>query len=458
MTQAEAQGAKRAKLRRCETVAGLFLWNMYVKITPGVEKMDNSFKLGGIRLGAATAATQIEGCDRNNSWYEWHKLGWVKDDPNTATQHWKKWKEDTRLMAEIGLQCSRMGLEWSRIEPKRGVFSEKAIARYRAELTMLRDLGIKPMVTLWHFSNPIWFEDRGAFLWRGAEKAFLEYVERVVADLGDLVESWITLNEPNVYAVNGYNGGNWPPGDSSIFKTLKVMNALVPCHIGAYNIIHGKFPDARVGFALHARVFDPKDPKNLKHAASARLSERLFQTALTEAMYTGKDAFPIRGGGKPGRYYDFHAVNYYTRSTCTGLRDGVRENTPKNDLGWEIYPEGICRVVRGLTDKYDAPVYITENGTCDNTDSFRCRYIYDHLKALSESGLPVERYYHWCFCDNFEWLEGFSARFGLIHTDYASQKRTIKKSGRFYSEIIQNGGVTQEMFDEYVAGEQYHVR
>jgi len=420
--------------------------------------MANSFKLGGILLGAATAATQIEGYDKNNSWYEWHKLGWVKDDTNVATKHWKKWKEDTRLLADMGLQCYRMGLEWSRIEPKPGVFDEKAIARYREELGMLRDLGILPMVTLWHFTNPIWFEDRGAFLWEEAEKRFLEYVQRVVADLGDLVESWITLNEPNVYAVNGYNGGDWPPGERSVLKTIKVMNALVPCHIGAYNIIHERFPEAKVGFALHARVFDPKSKKNPKHIAAAKLTEYLFQTAVTEAMYTGRDSFPLKGGGVPGKYYDFHAVNYYTRSTCTGLGDGVKENTPKNDLGWEIYPEGICRVVKKLADQYEAPVYITENGTCDNSDSFRCRYIYDHLFALAGSGLPVERYYHWCFCDNFEWLEGFSARFGLVYTDYNSQARTVKKSGRFYSEIIKNGGVTREMFDAYVADETYHIR
>ena len=419
--------------------------------------MDNSFRLGNMLFGTAASATQIEGYDKNNSWYEWHKLGWVQDSPKIATQHWKKWQEDTRLMADMGIQCSRMGLEWSRIEPKPGEFDQKAIARYREELAMLRDLGIKPMVTLWHFSNPIWFEDRGAFLWDGAEKAFLAYVSRVVSDLGDLVESWITLNEPNVYAVNGYNGGNWPPGEKSMLKALKVMNALVPCHIGAYNIIHERFPDARVSFAIHARVFDPKDPKNLKHIAAARLSERLFQGAITEAMYTGKDCFPFKGCGKLGKYYDFHGINYYTRSTSTGLRDGVRENSPKNDLGWEIYPEGICRVARKLTKKFPAPVYITENGTCDNSDSFRCRYLYDHLKALAESGLGVERYYHWCFCDNFEWLEGFSARFGLIRTDFETQARTVKKSGRFYSEIIRNGGVTQEMYDGYVADEQYCV-
>lgn len=419
---------------------------------------ENAFSLNGMLLGAATAATQIEGYDKNNSWYEWHKLGWVKDDPNVATRHWKKWREDTELMASMGLQCSRMGIEWSRIEPERGKFDKKATARYREELQLLVDRGIKPMVTLWHFTNPIWFEDRGAFLWSEGKAAFLEFVEYVVAELGDLVESWITLNEPNVYAMSGYGGGSWPPGDKSLPKVLKVMNALIPCHISAYEIIHAHYPGAMVSFALHARVFDPLDPKNRWHREAAKLCEYMFQTGMTETMLTGRDHKPFKGCGKPGHYYDFIAVNYYSRSTVSGLADGVRPDCAKNDLGWEIYPEGIERVVRKLYAKHPAPVYITENGTCDNNDAFRCRYIYEHVKTLAQCGVRVSRYYHWCFCDNFEWMEGFSARFGLVHTNYRTFERTVKNSGHFYSEMIQNGGVTEEMYEKYVAPEQYNVR
>lgn len=418
----------------------------------------DAFSLNGLELGVATAATQIEGGDRNNSWYEWHELGWVSDDPAVATQHWKKWKEDTRLMAQLGIRHYRMGLEWSRIEPKPGKFDTRVLARYRAELEYLNELGIRPMVTLWHFANPIWLEDRGAFLWQGARRAFLDYVERVVTELGDLVDAWITLNEPNVYAVNGYFGGDWPPGDKSALKVVRVMNALVPCHTEAYALIHRLRPDAKVSFALHARVFDPKNPRNPRDIAAARLTEHLFQDAMTAAMFTGRGSFPIRGTGTPGKYYDFLGINYYTRSACTGLGDGTLDNVPKNDLGWEIYPEGLARTVRALFARYPAPVYITENGTCDNADTFRCRYLYDHLKALTTCGVRAERYYHWCFCDNFEWMEGFSARFGLVHTDYATQKRTVKKSGKFYAEVIKAGGVTQELYDAYVAGEAYHIR
>jgi beta-glucosidase len=150
-----------------------------------------------------------------------------------------------------------------------------------------------------------------------------------------------------------------------------------------------------------------------------------------------------------GRYYDFIGINYYTRSTVRGIGDGVRSGVPVNDLGWEIYPQGLIECARRMHKKYDAPIFITENGTCDENDSFRCRYIFEHLNEISKSDLPIERYYHWCFCDNFEWLEGESARFGLVHVDYDTQTRTCKQSGFFFSKIIEQNGVDEQLYTEY---------
>jgi len=266
--------------------------------------------------------------------------------------------------------------------------------------------------------------------------------------LGDLVSEYITINEPNVYAVNGYVFGQWPPGKKSILSGLKVMNNLTECHIEAYKTIHeirkmlGK-KETKVGFANHVRVFDPKNIENPLHHWIASLKRYFFQDKLWKAC---------------GKYSDFIAVNYYTRSLCAGKIEDVKpENVPINDLGWEIYPHGIVRCALELYDSVQLPIYITENGTCDNNDTFRSRYIYEHLKELHESELPVERYYHWCFTDNFEWLEGESARFGLVHINYETQTRTIKNSGRFYSEMIKNSGITDEMYDEYIRGVEYNL-
>jgi beta-glucosidase len=239
---------------------------------------------------------------------------------------------------------------------------------------------------------------------------------------------------------------------------------MASCHVLAYDLIHSLrremgYDNTKVGFAHHARVFEPKSKGNPWHRLCTNLIRRLFQDALAEACLLGRFGFPLRayGGAEPGEYADFLALNYYSRSAISGLGDGFFDGVPKNDLGWEIYAPGIVQCAREIHELLPRPVYVTESGTCDNTDSFRCRYIYEHLKALNGSALPVERYYHWCFTDNFEWAEGESARFGIVHVDFETQARTVKKSGRFFAAMIEQEGVTDEMYKEYIASEEYHL-
>ena len=418
-------------------------------------------------LGVSSAAAQIEGGEVGSNWNDWYHRGYIKDgsNPAVADDHWNRWKEDCDLMAAMGMRVCRLGLEWARLVPERGKPSQEVIRHYREELSYLRDRDIRPLVTIHHFSNPMWFEEKGAFAKRENLEDFLDFVRLCGESFGDLVGDWITINEPNVYATNGYCFGLWPPGRKSYLQTFHVMENMAYCHIRAYGMLHEiradmGYTDTFVGFANHVRVFDPKNPKNPLHRLLARLAEWLFQGTLTLAMGTGRFRLPLRNRWhvKPGEYCDFNGVNYYTRSTVSGLADGVREGSPRNDLNWEIYPEGLVRCAEKLQKVLPRPLWVTENGTCDNDDHFRAKYIYDHLAAICASGLPFERYYHWCFCDNFEWLEGYSARFGLVHIDYETQKRTIKRSGEFYAGMIVAGGVTEEAFAEYVAKEAYDIR
>ena len=418
-------------------------------------------------LGVSSAAAQIEGGEVGSNWNDWYHRGYIKDgsNPAVADDHWNRWKEDCDLMAAMGMRVCRLGLEWARLVPERGKPSQEAIRRYREELSYLRGRDIRPLVTIHHFSNPMWFEEKGAFAKRENLEDFLDFVRLCGESFGDLVGDWITINEPNVYATNGYCFGLWPPGRKSYLQTFHVMENMAYCHIRAYGMLHEiradmGYTDTFVGFANHVRVFDPKNPKNPVHRLLARSAEWLFQGALTLAMGTGRFRLPLRNRWhvKPGEYCDFNGVNYYTRSTVSGLADGVREGSPCNDLNWEIYPEGLVRCAEKLQKVLPRPLWVTENGTCDNDDRFRAKYIYDHLAAICASGLPFERYYHWCFCDNFEWLEGYSARFGLVHIDYETQKRTVKRSGEFYAGMIAAGGVTEEAFAEYVAKEAYDIR
>ncbi len=424
-----------------------------------------SFSTGDLRLGVASAAVQIEGGDRNNSWYDWAQVpGHIADGstPLRATDHWNRWREDADLMAGLGIRTYRMGVEWARIEPRPGEYDAEAIAHYREELAYLRERGITPLVTLHHFSNPSWFEADGAFTRADSVDTFLRYVEVVVEGLGDLVDEWVSINEPNVYATGGYLFGEFPPGVKSYRMLRTVLRHLAIAHCRTYTLIHDLRPGpaTKVGFAHHVRVFDPLSRRNPMHRVLARANAYLFQEALGDAMLGG--AFGRVLGGQPsevtpGPHYDYLGINYYSRTAVSKMADGTFPAVPVNDLGWEIYPEGIVAVAAALHARYPGPIWVTENGTCDNTDGFRARYLHEHLAAIARSSLPFERYYHWCFVDNWEWALGEVPRFGLVALDYETQQRTVKDSGRFYAEVIAEGGVTPELYDRYVAGEAYRI-
>lgn len=418
-------------------------------------------------LGVSTAATQIEGGDTSSNWNDWYKKGRITDgtDPATANDHWLRWREDTALMAELGIKTYRFSLEWSRLEPEKGRYDEAAFAQYRDEILLMKEKGIIPLLTIHHFSVPMWYENKGGFSKEENIADFLALVRQVVEHFGDIVSDYVTINEPNVYATNSWCFGMWPPGHKSFKETVAVMENMACAHIKAYGIIHTLrrkmgYSDTKVGFANHVRVFEPENPKNPAHAFFAKAIDHLFQGALSRAMSLGEFPLPLknRWGLPRGEYSDFIGVNYYSRSTISGPADGVRKNCPKNDLGWEIYPEGIVRVSEMLHDILPRPIYVTENGTCDLNDSFRSRYIHEHLKAIARSDLPFERYYHWCFCDNFEWIEGNHAKFGIVSIEGAEKKRVVKKSGSFYAEIIRKKGVDRELYEKYVAAEEYNIR
>ncbi|MGE4352686.1 MAG: glycoside hydrolase family 1 protein [Oscillospiraceae bacterium] len=416
-------------------------------------------------LGTASSATQIDGGDFGHTWNLWYTAGRIKDgaNPAVAARHWDNWREDTMLMARMGIETCLMSIEWARIEPSEGSFDEYAIDHIKEELILLNGLGIHPVITLHHFTNPIWFEVGGG--WENPKNIvyYLRYVERIVTRLGHLCDEYITINEPNVYSLKGYYEGSWPPGKQNLKTAMRVMSVMAAAHIRAYRLIH-RLRDAmglrgtRVGTALHMRVFTPKNRANPAQSASAALAERLFQTLMAEAVTLGKFSPPLKNisRAKPGRYCDFHGLSYYSRSTVTGLKDGTRHHGAKNDLGWEIYPQGMVMCAKKLMKLCVLPIYITGNGTCDNKDVFRCRFIYDHLVAISRSDLPFERYYHWCFTDSFDWLHGFSARFGIVETNFETGERSVKKSGKFYSGIIRERAITQELYNDYVALESYH--
>lgn len=423
-------------------------------------------------IGSASAALQIEGGNSKTNWHEWaREPGNINDGstPERATDHWNRWREDNSLMSELGLQIARIGVEWARIEPEPGVFDEEVLARYREEISDLVKRGIKPLVTLHHFTNPVWFQDMGEFTTQQSPEIFLRFTRKVVEYLGDLVTDWVTINEPNVYAVQAYLFQEGPPSEVSWVKLRKVLRNLAETHCRAYMLIHQIVPEARVTFAHHVRVFAPKDPRNPFHRLFCHVNEYLFHTMIEDAMFSGKFSRVLGAQPKqvkPGRYVDVIGLNYYSRTAVTGPSDGVFSGVPLTDMGWEIYPAGLVQTARRLHQKYPVPIWVTENGCADNgrpeltglqgenleLEHYRADFLLKHLTAMANSGLPFERYYHWCFVDNWEWSFGEIPRFGIVHLDYDTQKRAIKPSGRMLNEIITHGAITPKIRARYATG------
>jgi len=421
-------------------------------------------------FGTATASLQIEGGDTNNSWYRWSlREGHIKDGttPLTACDHWNRIDEDIALMKKLNVNGYRMSLEWSRIEPEEGTFSSIAFEHYREELAKLKEAGIEPLVTLHHFSNPLWLEDNGGWTDDRIVGRFERYTEEVVRCLGDLVTRWATINEPNVYLHGGYIGGFWPPGKQSLSLFFKGAVNMIGAHIAAYRTIHAVskalgYDRVQAGPVHHVRLFDPLNDRAGERLV-CRLLDRFFHRIFSEGMATGRVLVPFarRYPFGKGCFQDYMGLNYYTRDmvafkpfrpSAMFAELSVRGDAQVNDLGWELYPEGLARVCRYYYKRFTKPIYITENGTCDAADAFRTGYIYNHLREVSrliDEGVDVRGYYHWTLMDNFEWSEGLSARFGLAAMDYETQKRTIRQSGMFYSELCKNRGVTEKMIKNY---------
>ncbi len=417
-------------------------------------------------FGSATAALHIEGGDKNNNWYRWSEMGRIKDGTHSvvACDHWNRIDQDVALVKNLNNHTYRLGIEWSRIMPSENEIDYEALKKYRYEIEELIKINAKPLVTLWHFCQPLWIEDSGGWMNPKTIEHFLKLTDVVVNYLGDLVSDWITLNEPNVYLTFAYVEGEWPPGKQGDIKSyIKGAGHFITAHQKAYDTIHSirkslGYHDTNVGVAHHVRVLDPLNNRWLDRQ-SIKLMNRMFHDIFIEGMTTGKVLFPVKSDVKRKHCADFIGLNYYSRDMIKGCWKPIelfgerllKAGCSVNELEWEIYPEGLYRLCKHYYEKYNLPIYITENGTCDSRDAFRGKFIFDHLtqvhKAISE-GIDVQRYYHWTLMDNFEWAEGNSARFGLYHNDFDTQVRTIRESGKYYAEICKRRVV--EPFDSSI--------
>jgi beta-glucosidase len=410
--------------------------------------------------GSATAAYQVEGYCTNNNWYQFETATDERGRPRilngqragACCDHWNRYAADIQLMKALSLNAYRFSVEWSKIEPEQGKFDEAALGHYEGVVDELRKNGIEPMITLHHFTDPIWFGEKGAFLQENAPEIFGNFVERVVRRLGQKVKLWGTINEPTVYATQGYQKGRFPPALKDPGKVSIVLRNLYRAHTTAYQRIKEIDPAAQVGLVAAIMYYEPSrwwHPLDVmqSHALNRGLNEShltyLVDGVFDLAIPDGRK-LSYRSGVKEA--FDFFGLNYYSRFRHKfAFRERDVPEIPKlppeklTDMGWEIYPEGLYRALEMITRYTSKPIYITENGIADDSDTKRAGFIEDHLRVLNKAladGMNVKGYFYWSLLDNFEWAFGFTKRFGLYHVDFATQKRTLKAGSRKYLEII----------------------
>ncbi|MDI6606038.1 MAG: glycoside hydrolase family 1 protein [Candidatus Omnitrophota bacterium] len=396
----------------------------------------------GFYWGAATSAYQVEGNNKNSDWWEWEKRA-GKQPSGDACGHYRLYQEDFGLARALNHNAHRLSIEWARIEPQEGKFSEAEIEHYKQVIACLRQQNIEPVVTLHHFSNPVWFADSGGWKNPSAPDFFLRYVEKIVEALSEKVHFWVTINEPMVYVYHAYILGAWPPQEKSSLEAKKAIHNLVLAHVKAYRAIHALYkrknlkPPA-VSIAKNIQAFAAAVP-TLRNRVAAYLRHNSFNLAFLNSLMRHKAL-------------DFIGINYYTRGLVNveswliqvllfDESKAKESGLQKNSLGWDIYPAGLYQLLLKFK-KYRLPLFILENGICTDDDNLRWEFICGHLASLylaMQKGVRVLGYLYWSLLDNFEWDKGFAPRFGLIEVDYANFKRTIRESARKFSQVCRTG-------------------
>lgn len=421
----------------------------------------------GFLWGSATAAHQVEGNNTNNNWYRWENTpGKIINNEKSglACDWWGgRWKEDFQRAKESGQNAHRLSVEWSRIQPTPDTWDEKALEKYVDMLRWLNRNDMTPMVTLHHFTDPLWLVDQGGWENPNTPALFARFTRKVVEALKDHVNLWITINEPNVYVMSGWLLGVFPPGKSDLPKTAVVLENLVRGHAAAYKIIHELQPSAQVGVAVNYRSLKPARSWNLLDRLPASIQDQIFNNAFHACLKTGKLDLVLKKVKIPeaANTQDFIGLNYYSRDlvyfdiTKPGSMFG-RLQYPKDAL---LSSTGfIANIPEGMWDglnwahRFDLPIIITENGVEDSTDSLRPRYTIEHIHQVwraANYNWRVKGYFHWSLVDNFEWERGWSQRFGLWGLDLETQKRVRRTSVDVYEAICKENGISSEMVAKY---------
>lgn len=403
-----------------------------------------------MKLGVSCPATQCEGGEIESSWVYWWRLGNIRDhaSPAEAAQHWVHWETDSALLRALGVKVHRMGIDWTRVEPREEEFDAQALAHYRAELQALRETGIRVQLELHHFTDPVWFEEKGGFEREENLSCYLRYADQVASALGDLADEYLTFAEPNAYALGGYLGGSYPPGKNNPSACFRVLTNMAACHIQAYSRLHALhramgYADCRVSVSLRVNNFAAAEEENRLHRALAAAAGRSFDAAF-HAFYLGRTMLPMKYSKyiRHGVYADFIAADW---QGCTPV-EAIRDTTPANCAPDLSPPDELVKALRRLHSIVALPLSVTLHAI---DEDITVPYLCEHLRTLSQSTLPIEQCFYTDLTDGFEWLDGASRRCGLVHVDFDSHSRGVKDSFEFFARILRDGGVTRETYEEY---------
>ena len=444
--------------------------------------------------GAATASYQIEGAWNEDGrgpsiWDSFaHTPGKVDngDSGDVACDHYHRWREDVRLMSEIGLKAYRFSISWPRLFPEgRGAVNQAGLAFYDRLVDALLEAGILPFVTLYHWDLPQALEEEGGWTARSTAEAFAAYADAASQRLGDRVKHWITHNEPAVVTIGGFIQGWHPPGIRHLPSALRASHHLLLSHGWAVPILRHNSPGAEVGITVNINHLVPasRSPADLRaHRHEDGLWTRWFVDPLFGRGYPADmlaDFMDSRQATTDDFDYlqpedlmaiaaptDFTGLNYYNRKVVRSEDVPEEQNLPPaviqpekdsphwTEMDWEIYPDGLHAVLCRLAFEYQVPkIYVTENGCSFSdgpdasgriADQRRTAYLRSHLAAAHraiQAGVPLAGYFVWSLMDNFEWARGFGQRFGIVWVDFETQARRRKDSSFFYSQAIAENGV-----------------
>jgi beta-glucosidase len=430
------------------------------------------------RFGTATSAYQIEGAaaedGRGPSWWDTFSQtpGNIRDAStgDIACDHYHRWQDDLDLMQDLQLQAYRFSIAWPRVLPQgRGRLNPAGLDFYERLVDGLLARGITPYATLYHWDLPQPLADAGGWQVRGTAEAFAEFAAQVMRRLGDRVARWATLNEPRCSAYVGHLEGRHAPGWTDLAATLKAAHYLLLAHGRGVQALRAERADASVGIVLDVKPFTPAAP-GAEHEAAVRRADGVFNRWFLDPIFKGAypediaaDYAAVMPPVEPGdlalisQPIDHLGINYYTRGHV--LHDpaqryphAAEQRVPGahySTMEWEDWPDGLYRMlVRLQRDYAPGAIYVAENGAAEPDavdadgrcrDTARVNYLAGHLQACARAvaeGVPLDAYLAWSFMDNFEWGRGYTQRFGLVHVDYATQRRTPKDSALAYRDFI----------------------